>query len=215
MARPRPAAVTTLGVLNIVLGSLGLLFGCCGGTGMAFMFNLSSSSSGSRGIQTVSPYQDMWDFMQRELPVYGAVTWASLVVSILMSAVLLAAGIGLLNRQGWARITCIVFGVFNILLVLADIVFRLAFVLPALDRWRIDFHRRYPWIINDAHSSFVFGHVVTVICAAIWLIYAIVLLVVASLPHVGAACSPRPFADDDDEDDDRDFKRRPRRHRDD
>lgn len=204
MARQRPAAVTTMGVLNIIVGSLGLLFSCCGGAGMYFLFSIPGRYD-NFNRRPINEYRDMWDYMQTNLPLYAPVTIVSLVMGMLLAAVLLTAGIGLLNRQGWARITCIVYSVLSMVLLLAEVIFRLVFVLPALERWQTDFLRRYPTIYfgSTPASNFANGQIITSIIALLSLAYAFVLLVMMVLPHVSYyfATGPEPERDDEDDDD--------------
>src|SRR5437764_618412 len=69
MARKRPTAVTVMGILNIVFGSLSLLCMACLGILMMAMFR-SDMLVLPGGV---NPVADMWEFMKREVPGYAVV----------------------------------------------------------------------------------------------------------------------------------------------
>jgi hypothetical protein len=118
--------------------------------------------------------------------------------------VLIVTGVGLLNRRNWARITCIVYSILNGILLIADVLFRLFFELPAQERWRADFLRRHPdmFFLDDGPGGDIYtNQIAAVVIAVLCLAYALTLLIVLLLPHVSAAFAPRRSYYDEDDDD--------------
>ena len=97
--------VRILAVLNIVMGSLGLLLGICfllffGGLGV---------------FASLAGKSDPDAFMA--IPVMGAVGGIVFVALFVFAAPQIIGGIGLLKGQGWARILMIVFSALGLLSV--------------------------------------------------------------------------------------------------
>jgi hypothetical protein len=214
MKRVRPTSVTVMGILNIVFGSLSLLCMVCMGISLLVL----SSPDMLRLPNGVNPVADMWDFMKREIPGYVAITIGSLVLGLIMSILLLTAGIGLLNMQNWARVMSILYSIVTVLTQLGSLIFTLAFVNPATARWQADFIRRQVGMLPpgaDLGGNSALNNIGAVAGAAIGIIYAVVLLIMMLTPTVSAAFGGRPPASDyeagqhGDEGDD--YDRRPRR----
>ncbi len=195
MARQRPAAVTVMGILNIVFGSLGLLCYICGGIGLLMLFN-SNALNLPGGI---NPFEDMKVFMSREVPAYWPIAIGQIVLGFIMSILLLVAGIGLLNMGGWARVLSIIYSIITILMQIGGLIFTLAYVNPAMERWQQQFMGRVggrlpPGAMGGADSTF--NNLTSVVGAIIGMVYAIVLLIMMLQPRVSAAFSGRAAQDD-------------------
>ncbi len=204
MARRRPTAVSVMAILNIIFGSLGLLLGICSGFGMLLIASVPAVPL-TPGGPPVNITKDLFDFMEREIPGYNAITIAQLVIGyLLLSGLLLAAGIGLLNRQHWARIACIVYGAVNIVLLLMDLVFKLAFVMPAMTRWQMDFQRRFAGPNPFTTNPFLGGSfqiVTAAITSLICIGYSALLITMMFLPQVRYWFERRPAYDFDRDED--------------
>src|SRR5690349_5490068 len=95
----RPTVVTVMGILNIVFGSLSLLCIVC--LGLVLFVGLGSDVLERQlGFNVLA---DQWEFMKREVPSYPALTISNVILGFVMGSLLLAAGIGLLYMQTWAR----------------------------------------------------------------------------------------------------------------
>src|SRR5262245_54748886 len=98
MRKPRrPGGVTAIAIINIVLGSLGLLLGVCGIIGLLMLQDVMQ-------VPGMAQLKEAQDAVAREVPFYAAMQIASVVVLLILSAVLLTGGIGLLAMQNWARV---------------------------------------------------------------------------------------------------------------
>ena len=125
--RPPPArstSVTVIGIIAIILGSLGVL---CGGFGLAT--NLFMAANGGRnpfapdgGPASGAPAVD------GRVAVYNVVSAA---VSLVLSIVLLAGGIGAMKLSRWARKTLMAYAVITIVVTVVNTVLAIAWVGPA------------------------------------------------------------------------------------
>jgi hypothetical protein len=113
----RPAAVTVFGILNIVFGSLGLC---------ALLFSMAMSATWGS-----------WDAPGRRVPLFEDPTWQAYsaittVVGFGLCITLLAAGIGLLSMQRWARVASIGYAIVNLVMNAVGLLFTFAYVLPRI-----------------------------------------------------------------------------------
>src|SRR5436309_1238936 len=112
MPRQRPPVLTTMGILNIVFGSIFLLcFLCDGG-----QFAINSSSARRPRAIFRDPAAEVLQALQAEVPGYTAFQVSRILFSMGLAILLLTAGIGLLNMQRWARVGSIVYAIATIFL---------------------------------------------------------------------------------------------------
>jgi hypothetical protein len=202
MARHRSATATTLGVVNIIFGLISLALGCCVGFGLYFVHNAPPNSN-LVTAEEVEGTRDMWEFMRRDQPLFGPAVIFGCVMGFVTGAVLIVTGIGLLSQRNWARITCIIYAVFNGALLVGDVLFRLFIELPAQERWRADYLRRHPdvFFIDDPLNDMYFNQVMFIALALFSLVYMLVLVIVLLMPPVAAAFARRPVYEVEDDDD--------------
>jgi hypothetical protein len=130
LQRPRPSAVVVLGILHLVGGGLDLLATVCGGVGMAvqdgapFMGQRSGDGGGLDFAQLQKKMQ--------ELPGYQEMAYGGLGANLLLGFMLLAAGVGLLNMQPWARTLSLVYAPLAICDRLVSFFYSLLVVLPGV-----------------------------------------------------------------------------------
>ncbi len=217
MARKRPTVLTVMGILNIVLGSLFLLCGLCGGVFLLAAFGGALDAKMFPG--GVNPLSDMWNFMKAEVPGFAVFTIAEMVVSMVLSVTLVVAGIGLLGFRNWGRVLSILYGIVTIVVKVGSLVFAIAVVNPATARWQQDFQRRHGGAAGMGQQNMgdsYMNNISSVFGTAVSMTYGIVLLIIMLLPTVSAAFARKYKADDydvdrrDDEDDDLRRERRPR-----
>lgn len=111
----RPTAILVFGVLHLVFGALGIL-GLLGSAAILF---------------TVDPSNPMYPIL-RDSEFYRVYLWASSAVGLLAIIALIAAGVGLLLSQNWARVLSIGYAVYAILAGLAGMVVSWLFVVSPL-----------------------------------------------------------------------------------
>ena len=114
----KPAAITVFAILNLAFGGIGI----CGGLATAVMFSMPQPAA-----------NPVWDLMD-ENPVYGTFNTISMVGGLVMSIVLVAAGIGLLSFARWGRTLSIAYAWYVIIATVVGAVFVVLFwIVPMLD----------------------------------------------------------------------------------
>lgn len=155
MGRLRPTVVTVFAVLNIVFGGLGLL---CSPIGIAGML-----------------------IEQPGMPVYSGATLVFAMFStglgMIMSGVLLAAGIGLLNQKRWARQTSYFYGWFAIVWGIISIVITLVAMISEA-----------PAVNGEAATAGIIGAISGACGGLIGLIYPIFLVIYMRKTTIIEAC---------------------------
>jgi hypothetical protein len=213
----RPVVILVMAIINMVMGGLILICGMCAGSDAAIL-TAAGGAPGPGG----APASDMKTFLDNETPGWEAVLIGYAFVQLVLAVVLVAAGIGLLKMQSWARWLSVFYSAIALVLALAFTVFVAGFMGPA----RVKYQERQMNLAAQpasAQAGFQFGKTLgqsmNVICyGAIPIIHAIILAIVMLLPAVGEAFAPprrrrsRTRDEDDldeDEDDDRgDLRRR-------
>src|SRR5262245_13884510 len=111
MERKRPAALTTIAVLNIVFGSLGLLCSCFYTLGVGVLMTATPNNPHPQ----LADLGRIAEVLKREIPSYLPIEISMALYFVLVSSLLIVAGIGLLYIAGWARVLCFIFSVTTIL----------------------------------------------------------------------------------------------------
>jgi hypothetical protein len=208
MPRKRPAAVTTLGVLNIVFGSLGLVGSLCCGTVFGIVYSAART-----------PTPGGLNLAEELLNVRPFVTYSimQMLFSVLLSLLMLISGIGLLTVQNWGRILALITSTLTIFLSFAALIYLFVFVNPALEEYQRWANQRInQWEQARFGRGFVMrptpppmGDPVLVTISSVFnavlnVGYSVVVIIVLLLPHVSATFSGRSpreeFAPDDDDD---------------
>jgi hypothetical protein len=125
MPRKRPTAVFTIAVLHLVGGGLGLLAGVCGGFILALRANAVNNGTGDT----------MTEYLDANVPSLQAVMMLDLGVDVLLSLLLLVAGLGLLSMQLWARGLTVFYAILSIGHKIGYVVFQIGFVFPVLNEF--------------------------------------------------------------------------------
>src|SRR5947209_6665959 len=134
MARTRPAVLTVMGILNIVIGGLTLLCGLCVGSLFLFtgaLFRQPMPVPMGPGGQ---PFGDVWEATRQQLAWYSRFAIGIEILNCSLAIALIVTGIGLLTMGRWARVASIVCGVVAVVTQLAGFVVRFTYVYPELDR---------------------------------------------------------------------------------
>ena len=161
----RPTAVTTFGILNIVFAA----FGIFGVIGSAMMFALAGNPSNNPVIQII-----------HDNPTYAAWMKLSIPLGLATSAVLLAAGIGLLLLKPWARLLSIGYAVYAIVMVITSTVINYLFLVQPM--------------MQQAHgksgpeaAAAIGGAIGGTLGGCFGVLYPVALLIFMLLPKVAAA----------------------------
>jgi hypothetical protein len=195
-----------MGILNIVFGSLGLLCGVCAVGANAFLSVLASGPKSGVPGAPQDIFKDLLTYMDKNLPGYMAVEIGRGVGLIVLSALLLVAGIGLLGTKSWARWLSVAYALLSIPLHVGWAVFELGFVLPLTQKWQAEFLRKNNMIGAAPQTENLMGSSIGIIGVTIlWVVYALILLIFMFLPGLSAAFNQgragRRGRDEQDEDD--------------
>lgn len=197
--RPKPRASSTavqvLAVVHLIYGGLSFVVGLCSGVLQAL------------GVQNLTPKMpapppgappfptDLQDrilsFMDEALPYYRAYQMTQIVLWLILSLLLVAAGIGLLIRRPWGRKLSLAYGVLSLVVQLAGLVYVVAFVIPAMGDFYRQLEKEFPQMAFVFAASRVGQWMTPVVMPAGW-IYPIVVLVLLTRPKVVAAFAGQP-----------------------
>src|SRR5882762_3661986 len=133
MRRNRPASITVIAILHFIFGGLGIAGGLCAGVQLAAgnqMF--AGMGGGAQAAEQKKMQADMEKSLQQKLPAYKLVTFAGVGLDILMSVLMIAAGIGLLRLQPWGRILSICYALLSIVWKIFSAVYAFAFSIPVI-----------------------------------------------------------------------------------
>jgi hypothetical protein len=184
MRPKRPASLVVMGILNIVFGSLGLLCGVCAVGANMFISSLASGSG--NGFPGAAEIKELLAFMDKNLPGYMMVEIGRGVALLLLSVLLVVAGIGLLATQSWARWLSVAYALLSLPLHVGWAVFELGFVLPLTQRWQAEFMRKHNAFAPPQENMMTSS--AGIIAATIfWVVYALILLIFMFLPGLSAA----------------------------
>jgi hypothetical protein len=168
----RPGLVTTIGILTIIMGSLGLLLYC--------MCSI-------RVLVLLSPDPDIADKLGdlRTIPGFVAMEVISFIVNMVVSSLFLTGGIGLLLMGQWARILTLIAAFMSLATHLGTIIYTFVVVRPALARMPRNLFREVGFLFDDQTHT-----IMTVGVGSLEIAYCIATVIILLLPGIG-----RAFAD--------------------
>jgi hypothetical protein len=163
----RPGAVTALGILNIVFAGFGV-FGLLGTFALFSMEGISNNPVVK---------------IMRESPAYTAWLKLTIPLGLVTCVVLLAAGIGLLRLDTWARKLSIGYAIYAIVFSIVGLVMNFIFLFgPLLEEAS---QKKGPEAVG-AFAGVVGGS----IGGCFGLVYPVLLLVLLTRPKIVAAFHP-------------------------
>src|ERR1700730_15613040 len=99
MRQKRPASVTVLAILHFVFGGLGIVGGLCSGVQLAVGNQMFAAMAGAQAAQQKKMQEERDRDVWENLPSYKPVPYAGVALELLMSGLMIAAGVGLLRLQ--------------------------------------------------------------------------------------------------------------------
>jgi hypothetical protein len=190
IVRKPPTAVYVLAILHLVGGGLGLLGAL--GTGAMLAVSVSKMAAGpppALGQPIKDPNQltaDMMRYVDAHVPGYKAEIFAAVALDLVLSILLLAAGVGLLNMRPWARTLSLVYAPLSIAYHLFGLVYGLIFVMPVTREFLQAAAQKNPQLGPAVMGGEVGGYMGVFVGAAV-IIYPIVVLVIMLRPSIAAA----------------------------
>ena len=135
MTKKRPTGVTVFAILNLVFGGLGLVGGLCGIgfqiANQAVHSMQAKNQPPAAGPAPVNP-MDVQNRLTEKIPYYRAVEVGGAVVHLILSGIMVFAGIALLRMSAVGRWTCIGYGLLRIPIALAEAVWTILVVSPVV-----------------------------------------------------------------------------------
>jgi hypothetical protein len=188
---PRPTWVTVIAIIHLVFGGFGLIAGVCGGIvqaigPMKFVPQPPPPPPGSK----VPPFPTdlaprLQRYLQTECPVYDTYLMTQIVLGLILSAMLVAAGIGLLSMRPWSRRLSLAYAAGSVAFQLAGVAYTLLFMIPAMTSFYEQIGKEYP-----AFAPFLMFSRVTAwmgaAAAPVGLVYPIIVFVLLRRPGVAA-----------------------------
>jgi hypothetical protein len=214
--KQRPVIVLVMAIFNMIMGGIILLCGCCAGSDVAFL-GAMGGAPGPGG----APVGDMKAFLDNETPGWEAVLVGYAFVQLVLAVMLVAAGIGLLKMQSWARWLSVLYAAMAFLLAIVFTIYVAGFVGPA----RVKYQEKQMNVAGQPASTqagFQMGKTLgqsinVIFYGAIPVIHAIILAIIMLLPSVNEAFAPprrrRRSREDDEEEPDDDYDDRSSRRR--
>jgi len=128
MRKKVPTAVLVIAILHFVGGGLGLVGSLCG----LAMQGANRTFAGFGGQPGQADVQEKVEkTLGQKIPAYKSIQIGSLVVNLVLSLLMIAGGIGLLQLMTWGRSLSIVYAFLSIANHAFTVVYSFAFTLPA------------------------------------------------------------------------------------
>jgi hypothetical protein len=191
-----PTAVVVIAVFHFIIGGIGLLSGLCTGTAL-----LAAGGDIGRLFAFNPQMQEQIETQQRVVgeraPFYVGWQLEGAVVGLVLSVLLIAAGIGLLRLRPWGRTLSVVYAPLSILQTLFAVTYTYVYYLPAYNEAVRQTHYPTPQEAEIARMtaqsmgvSMGFGFLIA-------LAYPVIVLIIMLLPSVvavfgGASARPEP-----------------------
>jgi hypothetical protein len=189
---PRPTSVLVIAIIHLVFGGFGLLSGVCGGIVQAVgpMNVVPQPPPPPPGAKVPSFPTDLGPRMQRyieaECPVYNTYVTTQLSLGLILSVMLVVAGIGLLWMRPWSRRLSFAYSIGSIVFQLVGFAYTITFLIPAMNSFYDQIGKEYPSFAPFLTFSRV-GVWFSAAAAPIGLAYPIVVWVLLRRPKVVAA----------------------------
>jgi hypothetical protein len=170
-----PGAIKTFGVLHLVIAGYGILMGLFSLLGTVFFQGLSKNLLSPRGAAGPSGSEQemaMMNYMN-EMQVF---TYVSLAFSMILSVLLIIAGIGLLKGRESGRVMSLRYAWASLVTKAITFAFTIAVVMPATKRMTDTLYQGLPGNMGNTMGSFMqYSQLITILFTCI---YPIIVLVV-------------------------------------
>ena len=189
MARKRPTAVLVLAILNLVFGASSALCYLCVGAVVALVA-VALGQPGARQDPALRDLKDALASLNQQAPLLVPGMIADAVFSVVLALLLCLAGLGLLGMRPWARFLCLFCAAADLLAQAGSLVFRYAYVNPAMDRWEQTFRAGHPQMQGDPFSllgNSPVGDLVAGSSVFFSAAYDVAILIVLLRPSIAAA----------------------------
>jgi hypothetical protein len=186
MNPPPPQSIIVLGLLHLVVGTIGVLWD---GTGLV------SLTSGEHLAGRYFTPKEQAAMAQREAAMENRVPYlrayqvvVAQVIPWLLTAALLAGGVGLLRLRPWARTLSLGYAVASILHKIGQAVYTLAFLMPFYKTPIYVLEMTKPELTPGAETI---SNLAAIITPLVLMAYPVLVLVIMSRPAVALALAPK------------------------
>ncbi len=141
-ARQASQWIKIVAILQIAFGALGIALGLLGLLQVAMGTQPGAFGGGGGTPQAQQMQKELQEGLQRvqnSLPGGMAVQYGQIAFGLLLSALMIASGAGMLKLQPWGRSLAIGYAVASLLDKVFSVVYIVAFTLPAIDRFMTEF----------------------------------------------------------------------------
>jgi hypothetical protein len=182
VARRRSGLVTTIAILHLIGGGLGLIGSLCGGV-LLLIAAIATPGAAGGGPPTA---QQIQAHMTANAAGYQAYQVSGLAVGLVLDMLLLTSGMGLLTLQPWARWTSIVYAVLSLIYKAANILYALLVANPVMKAFVEGEARRMPPGQAESYEMISMWSLYGSVCGqAVFIVYPIAVLIVMLLPSTG------------------------------
>jgi hypothetical protein len=127
----RPTAVLVIAILHFVFGGLGLICGLCAGAQVAGGSGMFAAP-GAQGQQQQQMQEQMERQIEQRIPYYKPYQYGNTAADILLSVLMLIAGVGLLQMQAWGRYLSLFYAVLSIAIKIFTVAWSYLVLIPAM-----------------------------------------------------------------------------------
>jgi hypothetical protein len=200
MARRRTGAITTAAVLDIVLGSLFAV--CCGLCGLVGAVSGGDTFNPQPNSPGADISREMKEEQAKEFPAGTIIQIANAVGQLLLGALLILFGIGLLKMQSWARWGTMVVWIVVVVWTIANATFSLLVATPASKRAMATVAARHPddptiKLLGSGSGLMEIASGLAIVIALVYCAIAATMIILMSIRSTRLAFSPGSASGDD------------------
>ncbi|HJZ57922.1 MAG TPA: hypothetical protein VKE74_23395 [Gemmataceae bacterium] len=192
----RPVLVLILATVQMAIGILLL---CCCGFGLisAVAGGSSATVTITSGGKTTTRVYDTHEEMAREAASYKAFTLGSGVAGIVLAAMMVIGGIGLLRSKAWGWWLSLAWGVLELAYLVATAAYLWLVAMPACNRVVQTVPHDDAGVCGPLANGNTLYHLVWALFSTGFVFYPTLVLILLALPPVRRACAPRDFGDEE------------------
>ncbi len=199
LAPRRPTSVFVLAILHLIFGGFGVFAGLCSGVIVAIgPANIMPQPPPPPPGAPKMPFPPdlaarQQRFIEQAIPYYQATQVAQAALWVVLAAMLVVAGVGLLRMRPWARKLSLAFAIAAIAWQLAWVVFSVSFLFPAMGDFYTQMEKEFPqagFLWATSRAAVWAGLLVVPLMLA----YPVVVLVLLNRRTVVDAFAGRPAA---------------------
>src|SRR5581483_7369562 len=174
------------GVLQLVFGAIGLICGAIALSGISESLTAGQRGGGAAGAPSQAEIQKM---IEEELPNQKLEEKVEYGVGLILSVLMIASGIGLVQMKNWGRMVANVYAVLSIIFRISSIIYAVIFVMPGMNRVADRMATKMGANGSTVASAMKIGAIGGLVFAAVIVIYPIIVLVVLNMASAKAALS--------------------------